>query len=64
MSVCDRFTIEIYGFMHSLSTFLACAAYNTIMMKVEDREDRRRRQAREQVLKYKKTVNCSTKMTR
>ena len=51
--------------MHSLPTFLACAAYNAIMMKeVEDREDRRWRQAREQVLSYKKTVNCSTKMTR
>ena len=33
MSVCDKFTIEIYGFMHSLSTFLACAAYNTIMRR-------------------------------
>ena len=39
MSVRNGCTIEIYGFMHSLHTFLACAAHNAIMMEVEDWED-------------------------
>ena len=30
MSVCYGFTIEIYGFMHSLRTFLACATHDAI----------------------------------
>ena len=44
MSVSNGFTIEAYGFMHSLHTFLACAAHVPIMMEVEvkDSEDRRR----------------------
>ena len=46
MSVRYGFTIEIYGFTHSLRTSLACAVHDTIAMeiKVEDSEDRRRRQ--------------------
>ena len=46
MSVRYRFTVEIYGFRHSLRTCLACAAHDTIVMEieVEDSEDRRRRQ--------------------
>ena len=39
MSVRNGCTIEIYGFTHSLHTFLACAAHNAIMMEVEDWED-------------------------
>ena len=30
MSVCNRFTIEIYGFMHSLCTFLVHGAQDAI----------------------------------
>ena len=37
MSVCNRFTIEIYGFAHSLRTFPACAAHGAIA--TEDSED-------------------------
>ena len=46
MSVRYGFTIEIYGFAHSLRTSLACAAHDAITMeaKVKDLEDRRRRQ--------------------
>ena len=36
------FMIEIYGFTHSLHTFLACAAHGAIAMEdLEDLEDRR-----------------------
>ena len=38
MSVHNGFTIEIYGFTHSLRTFLAFAALGSTM---EDSEDRR-----------------------
>ena len=31
MSVRNGFMIEIYGFMHSLRTFLACAAHGAIV---------------------------------
>ena len=41
------FTIEIYGFMHSLRTFLACTTHGAIA--TEDWEDRRQPQAGEQV---------------
>ena len=46
MSVCYGFTVEIYGFRHSLRTCLACAAHDAIAMeiKVKDSEDRRQRQ--------------------
>ena len=40
MSVRYRFTIEIYGFMHSLRTFLARAVHDAIVR--DDWEDRRR----------------------
>ena len=30
MSVCNKFTIEIYGFTHSLCTFLACDVHDAI----------------------------------
>ena len=43
MSVFNGFTIEIYGFMHSLRTFLARATHGAIT--TEDLEDRRRQQA-------------------
>ena len=38
---CNGFMIEIYGFTHSLRTFLARAAHDAIVMEVEDSEDRR-----------------------
>ena len=48
MSVCYRFTIEIYGFTHSLRTSLARAVHDAIAMEleieVEDSEDRRQRE--------------------
>ena len=48
MSVRYGFTIEIYGFRHSLYTCLARAAHAIAMeiahIEVEDSEDRRRRQ--------------------
>ena len=46
MYVHNGFTIEIYGFMHSLRTFLARHAHdaNVMEVEVEDSEDRRRRQ--------------------
>ena len=46
MSVRYRFTVEIYGFRHSLRTCLARAAHDAIAMEieVENSEDRRRRQ--------------------
>ena len=45
LSVHDRFTIEIYRFMHSVRTSLALATHDAIMMEieVEDSEDRRQR---------------------
>ena len=47
MSVHNGFTIEIYGFMHSLRTFGTCRqarmpSRNGVEIKVEDSEDRRR----------------------
>ena len=47
MSVDNGFTIEIYGFMHSLRTFGTCRqarmpSRNGVEIKVEDSEDRRR----------------------
>ena len=39
MSVHNRFTIEMYGFMHSLHTFLARGAHGAIAMEAS--EDRR-----------------------
>ena len=36
MSVRYGFTIEIYGFMHSLRTSLARATHDAIAVKVED----------------------------
>ena len=44
MYVCNGFTIEIYGFMHSLRTFLARASHDAIVMEIEDSENRRRHQ--------------------
>ena len=41
MSVCNRFTIQIYGFTHSVRTFLACAAHGASASAMEDLEDRR-----------------------
>ena len=43
MSVHNGFTIEIYGFTHSLCTFLAHATHDAIVMEieVENLEDRR-----------------------
>ena len=43
MSVRNGFTIEIYRFVHSLRTSLACAVHDAIAMEieVEDSEDRR-----------------------
>ena len=40
MYVCNGFMIEIYGFTHSLRTFLARAAHDA-EVEVEDSEDRR-----------------------
>ena len=58
LSVRNRFTIEIYGFTHSLCASLARAAHDTIMIdvKVLRIEDNARR-----VQRYMKTVNYSTK---
>ena len=44
MFVCNGFKIEIYGFTHSLRTFLARDAHDatTMEVEVEDSEDRRR----------------------
>ena len=50
MSVRNGFTIEIYGFAHSLLTFLACAAHSATV--IEDLEDKRRWQARKQVKRH------------
>ena len=41
MSVHNRFTIEICGFMHSLRTFVAHATHDAIRMEVENSEDRK-----------------------
>ena len=46
MSVCNGFTIEIYGFMHSLRTFGTChsgchRANGGMEIEVEDSKDRR-----------------------
>ena len=42
MSGSNGFKIEIYGFTHSLRTFLARDTHDAIAMVVEDSEDRRR----------------------
>ena len=57
MSVRYGFTVEIYGFGHSLR-----AAHDAIAMaiEVEDSEDRRRHQ-NESRCTCMETVNCSTK---
>ena len=55
MSVRNRFTIEMYGFVHNLRTFLAHAA---IAMEVEDWEDRRRQQVREWLQRYRGWLNA------
>ena len=48
MSVCYGFTVEIYGFMHSLCTFwhmlLMMPSRDGMEIEVEDLEDRRQRQ--------------------
>ena len=48
MSVRNGFTIEIYGFMHSLRTFwhvpLRMPSRDGMEIEVEDSEDRRRHQ--------------------
>ena len=46
LNVHCRFTVEIYGFRHSLRTCLVCATHDAIAMEieVEDSEDKRRRQ--------------------
>ena len=53
MSVCNRFTIEIYGFMHSLRTFwhvpLGIPSRDGMEIKVEDSEDKRWRQNESQM---------------
>ena len=63
MSVRYRFMVEIYGFMHSLRTFLA-RAHDAITrdghIEVEDSEDRSRRQNKSGPEIWK-TVNYSTK---
>ena len=41
MYVCNGFTIEIYGFTHSLCSFLVHAAHDAEVKVVEDSEDRR-----------------------
>ena len=41
MSVCNGPTIEIYGFMHSLHTFLACSAHGAIAISISQRRTRR-----------------------
>ena len=41
MSVHNEFMIEIYGFMHSLHTFLACATQDAIDIMMEDSENRK-----------------------
>ena len=50
--------IEIYGFMHSLRTSLACVAHGAIEVEVEDSriEDNARMSP-----DVWKTINCSTK---
>jgi len=44
MSVRNGFTIEIYGFTHSLHTFSVSATHDDIAMEVEDSDVRRRHQ--------------------
>ena len=45
MCVCNEFTIEIYGFMHSLCTFchvlLMMPSRDVVEIEVKDSEDRR-----------------------
>ena len=41
MSVCNGPTIEIYGFMHSLHTFLACSAQGAIAILISRNRTRR-----------------------
>ena len=57
MSVRYRFTIEVYGFMHSLRT-AQDAMRDGVEIEVEDSEDRRRRQNESRCMEE---VNCSTK---
>ena len=62
MSVSNEFTIEAYGFTHSLRTFLTCATHDAIMMGGRGQglkgyiEDDAR-----MTPEIRKTVNCSTK---
>ena len=62
MYVRNGFTIEIYGFMHSLRTIwhvpLRMPSRDRVEIEVEDSEDIRRRQNESDVWK---TVNYSTK---
>ena len=59
MSVHNGFTIEIYGFTHSLCTFLARATHDAIVMEieVENSEDRRRRQNESRDMKDSELLN-------
>ena len=50
--MCLQLKYTSYGFMFSLRTFLARAAHDAIVMEVS--EDRKRRQVREQVQRYRK----------
>ena len=56
MSVRNRFTIEIYGFLHSLRTFVAC--HDAITVEVKDLKIGDDARMSPDVWK---TVNCSTK---
>ena len=59
MYVCtciNGFIVELYGFTYSLYNFLVCAAHNAITMEVVDWEDRRWRQAREWVQRYRRQL--------
>ena len=54
MSAHKRFTIEIYGFTHSLHTFLAhCHSWYMVPLQ---RRTRRIQQARERVQRYRKRL--------
>ena len=52
-SVCNEFTIEIYGFMHSLRAFLSHATRGAINIMMKDSEDRKQQEANKWVQRYR-----------
>ena len=65
MSVCNGFTIEIYGFMHSLCTFwhmpLRMPSRDGMEIEVEDSEYRRRRQNESRHMENGQMLNIKMK---